>query len=110
MTPYWLALTGAIVISLAGQVLLKSGAGAADLVSQVLAFRTLLGLALYGGAALLYIYALRRIAMSVALPCTAASYVAALLIGHFHFNEPIGATHIAAIGLICAGVVLLAVA
>ena len=41
--------------------------------------RTMSGWCLYGGAALLYIIALRRIPMSVALPCTAVSYVAAAL-------------------------------
>jgi drug/metabolite transporter (DMT)-like permease len=48
--------------------------------------------------------------MSVALPCTAASYVAALLIGHFAFAEPLGTTHLAAVGLISLGVLLLATA
>jgi multidrug transporter EmrE-like cation transporter len=48
--------------------------------------------------------------MSVALPCTAASYVAAALIGHYAFAEPLGLARIGAIGLICLGVVLLAAA
>jgi small multidrug resistance pump len=72
--------------------------------------RTLLGLCLYGGSALLYILALRRIPMSVALPCTAFSYVAAALIGHYGFAEPLGALHLGALGLISAGVVMLALA
>jgi multidrug transporter EmrE-like cation transporter len=72
--------------------------------------RTMIGLCLYGGAALLYIVALRRIPMSVALPCTAISYVAAALIGHYGFAEPLGAMHVGALALICAGVVLLALA
>ena len=72
--------------------------------------RTILGLGLYGGAAILYIVALRRIPMSVALPCTAISYVAAAAIGHFAFGEPMGMQHIAALALICSGVVLLALA
>jgi small multidrug resistance pump len=57
---------------------------------------------------LLYIVALRRIPMSVALPCTALSYVAAALVGHYAFAEPIGGAHMAAIGLISTGVLLLA--
>ncbi len=109
MTPYWLALVGAIVTSMGGQTLLKAGAGASDFISQLFDLRTLSGLVLYGGAALLYIIALRRIPMSVALPFTAVSYIAAALIGHFGFGEPMGALRIAAIGVICAGVVLLAV-
>jgi len=106
----WAMLALAISISLVGQTLLKSGAGAADFWTQMLDWHTLLGLFLYGGAALLYIVALRKIPMSVALPSTAVSYVAAILIGHFLFGESIGVLHLSAIALICGGVVLLALA
>lgn len=107
---HWLVLAAAIVTSMAGQTLLKAGAGAATFLAQLLDWRTLLGLCLYGGAAMLYIVALRRIPMSVALPCTAVSYVAAALIGHYAFAEPMGTQHVAAIGFISVGVVLLAFA
>jgi small multidrug resistance pump len=110
VTPYWVTLLGAIVTSMAGQTLLKAGAGAASFVAQLLDWRTLFGLVLYGGAALLYIVALRRIPMSVALPCTAVSYVAAALIGHFAFAEPLTAMHVAAIAVIAGGVLMLAFA
>lgn len=110
MTPYWVVLGLAISISMAGQTLLKAGAGAPDFLAQILDWRTLLGFCLYGGSAVLYIIALRRIPMSVALPCTAVSYVAAAFIGHFAFAEPMGASHIGAIALICGGVLVLAFA
>jgi small multidrug resistance pump len=110
VTPYWATVAAAIATSMIGQTLLKAGAGASDFVAQLLDLRTLVGLALYGGAALLYIVALRRIPMSVALPCTAISYVAAALIGHYAFNEPLGMARVGAIGLICIGVVMLAFA
>lgn len=106
----WIVLFAAIATSMAGQTLLKAGAGAADFITQLLDWRTLFGFVLYGGAAVLYIIALRRIPMSVALPCTAVSYVAAALIGHYAFAEPLALTHLAAIALICCGVVLLAFA
>ena len=106
---YWLALVAAICTSLVGQVLLKAGAVAeGDFVAQLFRPATMVGLVLYGGAALLYIVALRKIPMSVALPCTAASYVAVALIGHFMFGEALGGQKLAALGLICGGVVLLA--
>ncbi len=108
MTIYWATLFAAIVTSMAGQTLLKAGAGTADFIAQLFDWRTLFGFFLYGGAAVLYIVALRRIPMSRALPCTAISYVAAALIGHFAFGETLGFTHIAAIALICGGVVILA--
>jgi multidrug transporter EmrE-like cation transporter len=110
MALYWIVLAAAIVTSMAGQTLLKAGAGAGDFIAQLLDWRTIVGLGLYGGAAILYIVALRRIPMSVALPCTAISYVAAAMIGHFAFAEPLGLQHIAALALICSGVVLLALA
>jgi small multidrug resistance pump len=110
MTLYWAMLLAAIATSMAGQTLLKAGAGAVDFMAQLFDWRTLIGLCLYGGAAVLYIVALRRIPMSRALPCTAISYIAAALIGHYSFGEPLGLTHIAAIALISLGVVLLALA
>ena len=110
MTVYWLLLAAAIAISMAGQTLLKAGAGASSFVAQLLDVRTMAGLCLYGGSALLYIVVLRRIPMSVALPCTAFSYVAAALIGHYAFAEPLGRMHLGALALICAGVVMLAFA
>jgi small multidrug resistance pump len=108
MTSYWMALSDAIVTSMAGQTLLKAGAGAPEFIAQILDPRTIVGFVLYGGAALLYIVALRRIPMSVAMPFTAVSYVAATLIGHYAFAEPLSGSHIGAIGLICGGVLLLA--
>ncbi|MEI7710929.1 MAG: EamA family transporter [Rhodospirillales bacterium] len=110
MTVYWVVLSLAIVASMCGQTLLKAGASAPDFVAQLIDIRTILGLGVYGGSAILYIVALRRIPMSVALPCTAASYVAAMFIGHFVFGEHIGPLHIGAMILISAGVVLLAAA
>jgi small multidrug resistance pump len=110
MMPYWLVLFAAIVISMSGQTLLKAGAGSADFIAQLLDWHTLAGLCLYGGAAMLYIVALRRIPMSVALPCTAISYVAAALIGHYVYQEPLGPAHVSAIALISCGVIVLALA
>jgi len=109
VTPFWLALAAAIATSLVGQVLLKAGAaGPGGVVAQLFRTPTMIGLVCYGGAALLYLIALRRIPMSVALPCTAASYVAIALIGHLAFGEALGGQKIAALALICVGVALLA--
>jgi multidrug transporter EmrE-like cation transporter len=110
MTLHWAVLAGAITVSVLGQTLLKAGAGTPGLLAQFVDLRTVIGLCLYGGAALLYIVALRRIPMSVALPFTAVSYVAAALIGHYGFGEVLGVARLAALGLICAGVLLLATA
>jgi multidrug transporter EmrE-like cation transporter len=110
MSVYWGVLLAAIAVSMVGQTLLKSGARAPDFLSQLFGWHSMLGLVLYGGAAMLYMVALRRIPLSVALPATAISYIAAALIGHFMFGETLGGLHIAGIGLIAAGVVMLAFA
>ena len=113
MTIFWLVLAAAISTSLIGQVLLKSGAASSvasegGFFDQLFRLPTMVGLVCYGGAALLYIIALRRIPMSVALPCTAASYIVIAIIGWAIFGESLGAQKIAAIALIAAGVALLA--
>ncbi len=107
----WLVLAAAICTSMTGQVLLKAGTlGEGGFFTQLFRWQTILGLGCYGGAALLYIIALRKIPMSVALPCTAASYVVIALVGYFMFGESLGTQKLAAIALISAGVVLLATA
>ncbi len=108
MSIHWIALAVAIVTSMAGQTLLKAGAVVDSFIAQLFDWRTMVGLCLYGGAAILYIVALRRIPMSVALPCTAVSYIAAALIGYFAFGEALGLMKMGALALIACGVVLLA--
>jgi small multidrug resistance pump len=106
---HWGALALAITTSMVGQTLLKAGAGAPSFVDQLFDMRTMIGLALYGGSAMLYIVALRKIPMSVALPSTAVSYVVAALIGHYAFAEPLGIPKVAGIAMICLGVLMLTV-
>jgi small multidrug resistance pump len=114
MTISWIFLWVAILTSVGGQTLLKAGAlgrsPSANFIEQVLDLRTVAGLTLYIAAAFLYIVALRRIPLSVALPCTAASYIAAVFVGHFLYDEAITATHVAAVVVIGFGVVMLALA
>lgn len=102
------ALGGAILIGVAGQMLLKAGAeGAAGVIDQFLRPLTIIGLGAYGIAALLYVFALGRIPVSVAFPSVSLSYVVVALLGHFVWHEPLGWQHIFALILICGGVTLL---
>src|ERR1700735_2698514 len=110
MKQYWVSLALAISTSMVGQTLLKAGAGTPSFAAQLLDARTIGGLALYGGSALLYIIALRRIPMSVALPSTAVSYIVAALIGHYVFAEAMSIAKVAGIAMICVGVLMLTVA
>ena len=104
----WLLLLAAIVASVLGQALLKAGVARASFMEQLFDWRTIVGLGVFGSASFLYIGALRRIPLSVALPCTAMSYIAIALIGHYMFHEPLGAQRVVALALITVGVVVLA--
>jgi multidrug transporter EmrE-like cation transporter len=109
----WITLAAAIASSIVGQVLLKAGAtgsvaASAGVVDQLFRWQTMVGLVFYGAAALLYMTALRKIPMSIALPSTAASYVVIALIGWAAFGESLDVMKLLAIGLICVGVVMLA--
>jgi multidrug transporter EmrE-like cation transporter len=110
----WINLWVAIAMSLAGQTLLKAGTmdrpDSTALLAQFLDPRTVAGFTLYTAAAFLYIIALRRIPLSVALPCTAASYIGAIFIGHFLYNETVTLIHLTAVAFIGCGVILLALA
>ena len=84
-----------------------AGADAPDFWSQLVRPSTLLGLALYGSAAFLYIIALRKIPVSVAFPSVSLSYAIVAVLGHFLFGEPFGIKQIGGIALIMGGVVLI---
>ncbi len=104
----WAALVLSIIASIAGQALLKAGAGAGDFRAQLLDGRSIAGLAAYAGAAFLYMLALRQLPMSVALPFTAVSYLAAAGVGYFAFAERLNLAQMAGILVIAVGVIVLA--
>jgi small multidrug resistance pump len=104
---YYVALGIAILAGLGGQMLLKAGASAPELMSQLLRPSTLCGLALYGFSAFLYIIALRKIPVSVAFPSVSLSYALVAILGHFLFDEPFGVRQIGGIALIMGGVGLI---
>lgn len=107
MTVYYVALGIGILAGIAGQMLLKAGADAPDLLSQFMRPSTIAGLALYGSAAFLYIVALRKIPVSVAFPSVSLSYAIVAVFGHVLFAEPFGIKQIGGIVLIMGGVVLI---
>ena len=107
MMIYYVVLGVGILAGIAGQMLLKAGADAPTLVAQILRPSTLAGLALYGSAAFLYIFALRKISLSIAFPSVSLSYAIVAVLGHFLFGEPFGLKQIGGIALIMGGVVLI---
>jgi small multidrug resistance pump len=104
---WYLALGMSILAGVGGQVLLKTGAGAPDFLSQLMRPSTVAGLALYAPSALLYILALRKIPLSVAYPSVSLSYAIIALLGYFCFGEPFGVKQIGGLALIMAGVGLI---
>jgi small multidrug resistance pump len=107
MTWFYVALGAGILLGVVGQVLLKSGAAGETLLQQFLSPQSIIGLGLYFAAALCYMYALRRIPVSVAFPSVALSYVLVALLGYWLFNEPMSMPKVAGIILVCAGVILI---
>lgn len=104
----YLSLAVAILLGIAGQIVLKSGAvGAPSLATQMLNPLTLTGLIIYGLAAIAYIVALNKIPVSIAFPSVAASYAVVAVLAHLLWNEPLGWPQWGGIVLIGAGIVLI---
>lgn len=102
------ALLGAILVGVAGQLLLKSGAvRSAGFLAQFLDPFTILGLGVYALAAVLYIIAIKRIPVSIAFPSVALSYVLVAIAAHFLWHEPLGLAQFGGIALIAGGILLL---
>jgi len=107
MLIYYVVLGVGILAGIAGQMLLKAGADAPTLVAQVLRPSSLLGLALYGSAAFMYMFALRKIPVSVAFPSVSLSYAIVAVLAYFLFGEPFGIKQAGGIALIMGGVMLI---
>ena len=108
MAIYYLSLVSAILFGVAGQIVLKSGATASETVAAQFANPlTILGLAIYVLAALLYLVALKKIPVSIAFPSVAASYAAVAIIAHLMWNEPFGWPQFGGLVLIGSGILLI---
>ena len=104
-----------ILMSVAGQWLLKTGAlklgqvNTSNLSSHVLSILTtpelLAGLSCYGLGAIAYILLLTRVKLSIAGPAVALVYVFSVLLGYFVFREPIPLMRVFGLSLIVCGVV-----
>jgi len=105
---YYASLVSAVLLGIAGQIALKSGAVASETVAaQFLNPLTIVGFAIYVFAALCYIVALKRIPVSVAFPSVAASYAVVAILAHLLWNEPFGWPQLAGLILIGSGILLI---
>ena len=108
MPLHYSLLLVSVLLGVLGQLALKGGANDSDsFVRQCLHPLTIGGLAIYGLAALAYLFALRRIPLSIAFPSVAASYFLVALMAHFLWNEPLGIKQMSGLSLISLGIYLL---
>jgi small multidrug resistance pump len=108
MSLCYFVLAVAILLGVCAQILLKSGANGDTFLAQIVAPQSIMGLAMYAMAALCYMYALRKIPVSVAFPSVSLSYVLVAGVAYWFFDEPVGWSKLAGIALICTGVLLVA--
>jgi small multidrug resistance pump len=107
MLIYYVVLGVGVLAGIGGQMLLKAGADAPTLVEQILRPTSIFGLALYGSAAFMYMFALRKIPVSVAFPSVSLSYAIVAVLAYFLFGEPFGIKQAGGIALIIGGVMLI---
>ncbi|WOD41396.1 EamA family transporter [Nodosilinea sp. E11] len=108
----------AVAASAFGQLFLKLGAlqlgqvTSANALSLIVSMATtptlIVGLLAYGLGAIVYILLLTRVNLSVAAPSASLIYVASVIIGVFVFKEDLSLARLVGMGLIMAGVVLVA--
>jgi multidrug transporter EmrE-like cation transporter len=108
----------AVLASSLGQLFLKIGAvqlgevTAKNAVNHVLSIVTtpplIAGLLAYGMGAVFYILVLTRVNLSVAAPSASLIYLFSVLMGYFFFQEALSPARLVGLGLIMAGVVLVA--
>lgn len=95
-----------------GQVLFKGAAEALATAGTALDARvialTLVALAIYGAATVLWMFLLRDAALSRLYPYMALSFVLVAAAGRLIFAEPLVPTHLVGLGLIVGGIALIA--
>jgi len=64
----------------------------------------LIGFALYGVSAILWLDVLSKLDFSVAFPMVSITYIGTLVVGRFIFNEQVNMFRILGVLLICSGV------
>jgi len=102
------ALVAAILVGVAGQLLLKQGAERSQgFVAQFLDHFTIMGLGAYALAAIFYIVAIKRLPVSIAFPSVSLSYAFVAVAAHYLWQEPLGIAQFAGIALIAGGILLL---
>lgn len=120
LNPAILLVLGAVLLNTIGQIVMKAGAASLTSVSFSIAtlphvFLTILksplmmgALSLYGLSAVVWIMALSKLDLSQAYPMTSIGYILTAIIGVLAFGEVLTVGRVIGLGLILAGVFILA--
>jgi drug/metabolite transporter (DMT)-like permease len=97
------------LLGAAGQIFMKLGSSTFSFdLSMFTNWRLIVGAALYGTSAILFVYALKFTPLSLAYPLIALTYIWVPLVSVFFLQESFQAYKWAGIGLILLGVVIIA--
>ncbi len=100
-------LAGSIVLGVAGQMLFRlatlKGAG----LTSLLSWSAFGGCVLYASSTVLYLLALQRLPLSLAMPTLACGYILVAVLGWWWWREPFSIVQVAGLLLIVIGVGLL---
>ena len=110
-----------VCLSAVAQLLLKKGMSSmpvqralaeADAVGSLWAILTsyavISGLVVYFGSALVWLFVLSRVEVSVAYPFVALGFILTAIAGQMFFGEALTMVRVVGIGLVCLGVAVLA--
>ena len=120
LSPSLLLVLGAVFLNTIGQIVMKAGSSSLTSLSFSLAnlpqiFLAIIksplmvgALSLYGLSAVIWIMALSKLDLSQAYPMTSIGYILTAIIGVFAFGEVMTVLRLVGLGLILAGVLILA--
>jgi small multidrug resistance pump len=101
------ALIVAVALGAVGQLFLKMGSIQGRVSGDLITLPAFVGLLIYFGSALLYIYSLRKIPLYLAFPSMSASYALVAYSAHLIWGDPFGPRQIVGLAMITAGIVCL---
>ena len=116
MHPYILIFIS-IVLGAGAQIAMKMGSSQVvtaglNLLTQLLKYFTnipiLFGLLLYALSAVVWIFAISRVQLSIAYPMVASGYVLVVLLSYLIFHEPVSTLRVLGLAIVVVGVIIIA--
>jgi multidrug transporter EmrE-like cation transporter len=110
----YILLIASLALSVTAQILLKKGVMASSLsfsfesvIKTILSPLVFAGFVLYGLSAVIWLFVLQKLPLSVAYPAFALTYVIVVVVGALFLHEQISLSKTVGIGLILIGVIVL---